>query len=268
MFSNAPAVTVHRSPPAPSGRPFLVFVRAGASPKAQGHWMLSQERHYDIMASFYAQPAADCWLLNAADYVTSGGLSKFHAAKLLLEPSFLERYDGVWLIDDDLQTHFEPGTFLEFVRAQGFALAQPALTHDSFASFAITLVHPTCIFRETNFVEVMAPYFARSLLSEAIVDFDRSISSWGLDIMWGAKYTPRRLAVVDAFTMTHTGAVDLQEGPFYRYLRGIGIDPRADLAQSFRHLGIERYEILNHRFALRTYPMLPPPMPDGHRGVA
>lgn len=261
MFNNAPLVTVHRSPAAPSSRPFLVFVRAGANPRAQKTWLLSGERGYDIMASFYAQPAADCWLLEAADYVTSGGLSKFHAAKLLLQPGLIERYAGVWMIDDDIQTHFEPGAFLEFVASQQFALAQPALTHDSFASFPITLVHPTCIFRETNFVEVMAPYFAKSLLAEAIVDFDRSISSWGLDIMWGAKYTARRLAIVDAFAMTHTGAVDVKDGPFYRYLRGIGIDPWAEMAQAFQHLGLERYDIVNQRFALRTYPMVPPSIP-------
>jgi hypothetical protein len=263
MFSNAHSVTTHRSPAAPSSRPYLVFVRAGASPRAQQHWTLSGERCYDIMASFYAKPAADCWLLETADYVTSGGLSKFHAAKLLLDPGLIERYEGIWLIDDDVQTHFEPGTFLEFVAKQGFALAQPALTHDSFASFPITLAHPTCIFRETNFVEVMAPYFARSLLTDAIVDFDRSISSWGLDIMWGAKYTPRRLAIVDAFAMTHTGPVDLKDGPFYRYLRDMGIDPRVELAHFFRHLGIERYEIVNHRFALRTYPVISPAVTPG-----
>lgn len=215
------------------------------------------------MASFYAQPSEDCWLLQAADYVTSGGLSKFHAAKLLLGPGLIERYQGVWLIDDDLEMQFEPGVFLRFVGEQGFALAQPALTHDSFASFAVTLVHPTCIFRETNFVEVMGPYFTRSLLAEAIVDFDRSISSWGLDIMWGAKYTPRRLAIVDAFAMTHTGAVDLKDGPFYRYLRGMGIDPHLELAQAFRYLGIERYDIVNHRLALRTYPVISPPVAPG-----
>jgi hypothetical protein len=258
MFNNATSVTIHRSPATPSNRPYLVFVRAGANPKPQKNGSADAARSYDIMASFYAQPAEDCWLLRTADYVTSGGLSKFHAAKLLLEPGLIERYEGVWLIDDDLEMHFEPGAFMQFAREQGFALAQPALTHDSFASFAITLVHPTCIFRETNFVEVMAPYFARALLAEAIVDFDRSISSWGLDILWGGKYTARRLAIVDAFTMTHTGAVDLKDGPFYRYLRGLGIDPRVELAQLFQHLGVERYDIVNQRFALRTYPVISP----------
>ena len=252
MHCNSPTVEVRRSPPAPSARPFLLFMRPGASPKAQRRWILSADRNYDIMASFYARPEGDCWLLDAADYVAFGGLSKFHAAKLLLEPSLVARYRGIWLIDDDLETHFEPGKFLRFVDEQGFAIAQPALTHDSFASFAITLVHPTCAYRETTFVETMAPYFARETLSDAIVEFDRTLSTWGLDFQWSTRFQARRLAIVDMFTMTHIAAVDLENGAFYRYLKELGVDPWDELARMFAHLGLDRFEIANPRLALIT----------------
>jgi len=220
-------------------------------------WVLSPDRNYDILASFYATPVDNCWLLDAADYVTSGGLSKFHAAKLLAA-HLLAGYRGVWFIDDDIDFHFEPGEFLNFVDAQGFSLAQPALTHESYASHPITLLHPTCVFRETNFVEVMAPYFSRALLSEAITDFDLSISTWGLDFIWGAKYAPRRLAIVDALTMTHTTRVDPANGPFYRYLREIGVDPYMDMRRAFQYLGIQRFDIVNLKMAFRAATVTPP----------
>jgi hypothetical protein len=253
-FANAPSVTVHRLPELRlPERPFLVFVRSGPSPVPQPAWPLHQaDRQFDVFANFFAPPSPDCWLLNCADYVASGGLSKFHAAKQLLNGEMLRRYRGVLLLDDDVETHFDPATFAQFVTQQGIALAQAALTPDSVAGHTVSLHHPSCAWRETNFVEVMAPFFTQALLASALEEFDRSISSWGLDVLWGARYAgSHRIAVVDLFTMAHRRASDLMEGAFYQYLSTLGVDPLQELSQVLRELAVERFEIVTRKIVFQ-----------------
>jgi hypothetical protein len=239
-FCNAPTVGVARKFERAAPRRFLVFIRAGAAPLRQPHWLIhAPDRRYDLMANFFAPPAPDCWLMAAADCVTYGGLSKFHAAKLLLEPELMRQYAGVLLLDDDIELQFDPGAFGDFVLDNGLDLAQPALTADSAASWRVTLRHPSCAWRETNFIEVMAPFFTQGLLSAAIEEFDKSISTWGLDVRWGVRFAERRLAVIDLYTMTHRKQVDQFDGPFYRYLHSIGISPHQELLRTFHELGID-----------------------------
>ncbi len=251
-FGNAPTVAVHRVPKSAGERPFLVFVRAGAEPIGQPHWNLdSPERRFDLFANFYAPPRPDCWLLRSADYVASGGLSKFHAAKLLLSGGLLERYAGFLFLDDDVETLFDPAALGDFVEARGFGLAQASLTADSFHSHATTLHHPSCAWRETNFVEVMAPFFSRDVLRSAIEDFDRSISTWGLDILWGVRHAAHGMAVVDLLTMRHHRPVDTQAGAFYRYLRGIGVDPAHELLKLMDELQLRKFDVTTSKVTFR-----------------
>jgi SAM-dependent methyltransferase len=251
-FGNASTVALHRMPQVATERPFLVFVRAGAEPIRQTHWNLDAPgRRFDLLANFYAPPRRDCWLLRSADYVTSGGLSKFHAAKLLLSGRLIERYAGFLFLDDDVETLFDPGAFADFVQAQGFGLAQASLTADSFHSHATTLHHPSCAWRETNFVEVMAPFFSRDVLRSAISDFDRSISTWGLDILWGVRHAASRIAVVDLFTMRHYRPIDTRAGAFYLYLRGMGVDPAHELLKIMDELQLQKFDVTTSKVTFR-----------------
>ena len=237
-------------------------MRAGSTPVPQPKWSLdAKSRRFDVMANFYAGPDSRCWLLQCADYVSSGGLSKFSAAKQLLQPDLLDRYLGVLFLDDDIETLFDPSAFMEFATQQRFDLAQASLSADSVAGHRVCLNHPSCAWRETNFVEVMAPYFSATLLKLAIGDFDRSISSWGLDVLWGVRYgMTHRIAIVDLFTMTHRRASDLHSGAFYRYLRSIDIDPLKEARQIFNELGLDRFEIVTRRVIARDEGIqLPPP---------
>ncbi|HVP32946.1 MAG TPA: hypothetical protein VMT09_04790 [Steroidobacteraceae bacterium] len=247
-FRNEACAQLH-SAPTHAARRFLVFVRCGSTPVPQPRWNLAGAvRSYDILANFFAPPAEGCWLLESADYVASGGWSKFCAAKQLLGAELLERYSGVLLLDDDVETHFDPGVFAEWVSAQGIDLAQPSLTADSVGGHRVCRHHPSCAWRETNFVEVMAPYFSQALLRTAIGDFDRSISTWGLDVLWGANYgRSHRLAIIDLFTMAHRRPSDIASGAFYQYLRRLGVDPLYELAAILQALGLERFDIETRR---------------------
>lgn len=218
-------ISAPRRPPS-SSRPFLVFVVPRGSTPSPLLEILREERNFDVAARFYDAPAANELLVNEAEFVMTGGLSKFHAASLFLEQFELhDRYEGYFFLDGDLEFDAKKlGEFLSFVRAAELDLAQPAVTRDSFCYWKMAYHQPSFVFRETSFVEVMAPYFSRRALSRTCATFTRSISTYGLDLVWPTLVGNRAIGVVDAFQIRHREQVDHVSGGFYKYLASIGID--------------------------------------------
>lgn len=221
-------------------RQFLVFVvprRGAASPLLQS---LLGERNFDIAARFYEAPGLNEPLLENAEFVMTGGLSKFHAAAFFLEEcSLAELYDGYLFLDGDLE--FEPvalSQFLSFVHAARFDLAQPSLTRDSYCYWKMAYHQPEYIFRETSFVEVMAPYLSRAALSKTCKTFTQSISTYGLDLVWPSLIGSSAIGVVDAFQIRHRERVDHAGGNFYKYLKSIDVDLDAEERQILAEYGV------------------------------
>ncbi len=156
----------------------------------------------------------------------TGGLSKFHAAALFLDIIRLqEPYDGYLFLDGDLE--FDPeqlSNFLSFVKAAQLDLAQPAVTRDSYCYWKMAYHQPGYIYRDTSFVEVMAPYLSRTALMKALPTFTKSISTYGLDLVWPSLVGNKAIGVVDAFQVRHRDRVDHASGSFYRYLKSIDVD--------------------------------------------
>ena len=87
-------------------RSFLVYL--SASPEQQPNWCLDQKRSFDIAVRHHAEPAQNNPLLAAADYVLTGGFSKFHSASQFLKlPQLHKAYSGYLFLDGDVE--FEPG---------------------------------------------------------------------------------------------------------------------------------------------------------------
>lgn len=210
----------------PSGRPFLVFVVPRKDMLSPLLRLGTRARNFDLAVRFYESPGRNEAFLRDADYVMTGGLSKFHAASLFLEKCRLQNaYDGYLFLDGDLE--FDPAqlcNFLAFVRAAGLDLAQPSLTRDSYCYWKMAYHQPGYIFRETSFVEVMAPFLSRRALSRTIETFSRSISTYGLDLVWPAIVGSSSIGVVDAFQIRHREVVDHSSGNFYKYLKSISVD--------------------------------------------
>ncbi len=188
--------------------------------------MLHAERNFDIAARFYEEPGVNQGLADGAEFVMSGGLSKFHAAALFLDETALHSsYDGYFFLDGDLE--FDPAQlnhFLSFARAAQMDLAQPALTRDSYSYWNMAYHQPGYVFRTTSFVEVMAPYLSRAALAKTRETFTRSISTYGLDLVWPTLIGGNAVGVVDAFQIRHRERVDHRSGRFYNYLKSIGVD--------------------------------------------
>src|SRR5262245_47174197 len=221
MFANSPTVTPLRT--VDRHRNFLVLIRAGSGPRPSFfREPLPQARNYDVALNYFSAPHPDDAAFEGADLVFAGGLSKFHGAKrILIETGLLDKYEGAFFLDEDIELRFDPSEFFDYCRGRQFSIAQPALSHDSEGAFRVTYWHPGYEFRLTNFVEVMAPYFSREYLSAMVQSFELSISGWGLDIYWGSQLNGRHAAVVDRFVMNHLRRPDTAEGAYYQYLRSI-----------------------------------------------
>ena len=133
-------------------------------------------------------------------------------------------YGHVAILDDDL----EPfgctwSAIFELFRSSILKIAQPALTPDSAASKPITVQCPDALYRVTDYVEVMAPFFRGEVLHALIPDFLEERNGWGLEALWSNKYGP--IGILDATPVRHMRPVGTAHS-----LGGLGVDPerRAD----------------------------------------
>ncbi len=154
---------------------------------------------------------------------------KWRSVEAVLDRVDLADYDWAMFPDDDLEygDDFLP-RFLGLLREHDVALAQPALTPDSFHTYDLCVRQEGVRLRYTNFVEVMAPCFRidclralRSTLASAI-----SPMGYGFDLHWphACAAAGFKMAIVDATpiahrsrpTGTHYGGDDLH-GQGYAY---------------------------------------------------
>lgn len=225
-WGNAKTITVVRRPERHKSRRFLIFLVVSEAIPHPLLGNLLEDRSYDLAVRFYAPPGVNVGFLDEADYVITGGLSKFHAAAQFLEQCRLVGcHEGVLFMDGDIR--FDPAhlqAFLEHASSVGFSLAQPALSRDSSSYWKMTYHQPWFAWRETSFVEIMCPYLSRGALAKVLPTFTESISGYGLDFVWPKLLAGERIGIVDSFQMQHEAEVDLEGGPFYRYLATLGID--------------------------------------------
>jgi hypothetical protein len=221
------------------GARHLVFVRAGADSLHPGWIRDEPDRGWDLFASYYGEAPAS---LLPCEFFCAGGRSKFeHFLTLYREdPQFFLGYDYVWMPDPDLT--LIPGSVSALFRVAhelGVALAQPSLDPRSYSTYRLMLRNPDYAFRQTDYVEVMCPLFSRDALRACVDTFDRSISTWGLDLLWYRRMAPgARVGIIDSVCVHHTKRIDSREGAWYRKLRSEGIDASAELRSIMDELGM------------------------------
>jgi hypothetical protein len=91
-------------------------------------------------------------------------------------------------------------------------------------------------------VESMMPLITGEAVRLLEDDLRLAVSGYGVDIAFHHVLGPqRRLAIVDAIVVSHTKPIDPQDGPFYRYLRSIGVEPREELAWFLARCGLSNF---------------------------
>ena len=185
----------------------LVVLRAGDR-SLHPQWIAGEGRDFDLFISYYgAQP--DQWRQDTPLWEARKGPKWPCIGELLAEhPQLLEIYDAFWFPDDDLRADTATINRM-FALFRGFelALAQPALTRNSYRGHPMLLQQPGHALRYTRFIEVMAPLFDRAALRACLPTFGDSRSGWGLDFLWPRLTAPgreRAIAILDATPVWHT----------------------------------------------------------------
>lgn len=223
-----------------SGKRHLVAVRAGDN-SLHAAWLDRPyaERSFDLLVSYYAQAAFDRHVPQdgvTAILVKGGKWDGLYRSfqQLALD---LDRYDYVWLPDDDIATN---GAAIEQIfalsRQYDLALSQPALTQDSYYSYFPLLQCRAFRLRYTNLVEIMVPCLNRAMLKRALPLFETTMTGFGLDYVWcrWPESGPHRSAILDEVAVHHTRPVGQH---LKSVVAGHGRNEEAELQARFQIAG-------------------------------
>lgn len=186
----------------------LVVVRAGRN-SLHPKWLENAEgRIWDLIVSYYDDTEHE----HPADVrVVRQKGGKWDGLHVLLAGSdILDRYDYIWLPDDDILTSCQ--TINEMFRMMArydLAVAQPSLRRDSYFTHFIFNRCPGFLLRFTNFVEIMVPCLRADVLRTICADMKETRSGFGLDYVWCRLegHTHRKCAILDGIEVCHTRPV-------------------------------------------------------------
>lgn len=213
----------------------LVIVRSGLSSlHGQYFYDNSIPREWDRMILSYVDPVVRD--IDECDFVVEGGLSKWTDFNDLLDMGFFSKYDYdyIMLADDDVVPFDLNSVNILFDRAKMFNLeiCQPALTHDSYYSWVITLQSPAFHMRYTNFVECMCPVFSKNSLDIIKPVIATAVSGYGVDIIFSELFSLEKkpMRIVDDSIFRHVKPIDPLGGEFYKHLQKNGVDVNKELS--------------------------------------
>jgi hypothetical protein len=213
----------------------LAIVRAGDASLHPQWFDGGEPPTFDLAVCYYGDdPKAfpDC----ASRYAVKGGKWDGLHAFFVANPDVFEKYDWIWLPDDDIATTTASiNRLFDLAEKHSLDVAQPSLTWDSYFSLLITLRNPCFELRWTNFAEVMVPVFRAQFLCKIAPTFVGRRFGTGLDYMW-ARWMPDpwyRAGIIDAVAVRHTrpagkgnlslGAENAQKAEWNTLLQAYGL---------------------------------------------
>jgi hypothetical protein len=194
--------------PGGPGKRNLVVVRAGRNSLHAGWIEGPGEANFDLLVAAYeagAPKGPDEFRV----FLPGRKIAGYHAL-FQYHPEIVTRYDLIALVDDDIQaTTADFNRLFEIGRKYDLDLFQPALSLDSYFSYAATLsIGKRYLLRYTNTVEMMCPVFSARCLQAALRLFGLGYET-GIDLLWTRlNDTPwLRYAIIDDVVVRHTRPV-------------------------------------------------------------
>lgn len=238
----------------------LIIARAGDD-SLHPNWLASgDERSFDLMVSYYGTEP-DRFRAGAEHYhAVPGARWPAHHAICQELWDLLKRYEYIAFACDDLEaTSSTWDRLFAICRAHQLDLAQAAI--DGPVSHAITKPQLRCLYRLTNFVEIMCPIFHRPILEKLRWTMGESQSGWGLDYLWSSllPYPQFKLAIVDGAPVRHMRPIG--QGSLQRVLEDRGVMKRDEMNRLFSKHGINKFPLLEYLCVL-------PPAPTEATAVA
>jgi hypothetical protein len=193
-----------------SGNRNLVIVRAG---RASLHptWLAGAERaRFDLLVTAYEEgvPA----ISGRPDVATLPAPGRKIAGfdRIFTDyPELLDDYERIALLDDDLETDAAAiNRVFDIGESHGLCIWQPALTPDSYFSYAVFLQNTALTLRYTNFIEMMCPFFAAQTLREVRPLFALGLEV-SIDLLWCRCFDAPwfKCAVIDTVAVKHSRPV-------------------------------------------------------------
>ncbi len=230
-FLSGIACVAHRLRPVSNPRPALVVLQAGRASLA-GRWFRDQSRTWDLLVNYYD---AAGFRPGFGEYACFQKGTKFTAMWMLCTrfPQLFRPYRHVLFLDDDVETSVDDlNRLFAACRMHGLDLAQMTLTQDSSCNWPELFSRPGQSGpRAVSAVEIMMPVLSRDALLRIAPTLGRSVSGFGLDLVWGKLVADAggRIAVLDDVVAAHRRPVDQAGGAYYSYLRRAGINAKAEL---------------------------------------
>jgi hypothetical protein len=187
----------------------LVIVRAGKS-SLHPRWLDGGERrNWDLLVSYFDPEARHDHPADVQTVVHRGG--KWDGLyQSVRDDALLDRYDHVWLPDDDIDTTTRDiNAVFDAMTRFDLAVAQPSLSRDSYYTYIASHQCTDFALRYTNHVEIMVPCLSTALLRVAREDFRGSMSGFGMDYVWPRlpPAGPYKAAILDLVAVHHTRPV-------------------------------------------------------------
>lgn len=234
-----------------SAKPFAVYLQCGIDALWES-WMTRLNQPWHLLINHFDSTYAGKIPCDV-EFHQNGGLpgTKFTSFNSLLEryPHILEPYEYIFLLDDDVYIdNYDISRLFSAIQQQGWEMAQPSLSPDSFCSFPVFFNRSTNRWRQVNGVEVMMPVYSARILGSIKELIVQSISGWGFDaalsVMAGEQGF--RSVVVDDVVAQHTRLVNADIGQYYQMLHRAQIYPEIEfthLQKKYRYTKPLFYEI-------------------------
>jgi hypothetical protein len=150
--------------------------------------------HYDLNRSVWKQD--DRWYDREVTYSAQQKGYKFLLAQQLFKHFDLNRYQWVWLLDEDVDfTRTNVVQMFRIADRAGGLISLPTFTqdgntpHERELCYPHQLPNPECIYRYTNLVEVIFPFIRPNALHDVLYECKHCLhrnTSWGLNSVWCA----------------------------------------------------------------------------------
>ena len=190
----------------------LIIVRAGANSLHSG-WLNGAAPAFDVLVAAYHPDAMSADTERVKHRFFAG--SKVAGWRLVLgeQPDLLDRYERIALVDDDIAA--TAATFnrcFAIGEKYGLDIWQPALSGDSYITYAASLQHPQFQLRFCNYIEMMCPFFQARVLRKVAPLFSMGYES-GIDLVWCsiANEDGGACAIVDECVVRHTRPVGVMK---------------------------------------------------------
>lgn len=192
----------------PSRHKNLIIVRAGPS-SLHANWLEGGGAIFDVLvAAYHPDAMAEDTERVRHEFIPGAKVAGWNAV-FGAHPELLDRYDRIALIDDDVDA--TAATFnacFKIGERYDLHIWQPALSPDSYITYAASLQNPHFVLRFCNYVEMMCPFFQSRLLKKVAPLFAMGFES-GIDLIWCsiANESGGLCAVIDGCQVRHTRPV-------------------------------------------------------------